>query len=438
MAIEILILIGLILVNGFFAMAELAVLSSRKARLQQRAEKGSRGAGTALATVEEPTRFLSTVQIGITSAGILAGVFGGATIAEELSLAFEKYSWLAPYSETLGAAIVVIITTYLTLVIGELVPKRLALNNSEKIAVAIAPFMQFLSRLSTPLVSILSISTNTVMRLLGVKPSDEPPISEDEIKIMIEQGTDTGVFEETEQDILERVFRLNDRPVSSLMTSRLDIDWLDVENSIEENMRKVIASGHTNFVVCKGDLQNIVGIARSKDLLAQYVQGKPVTLMSSIQLPPIVPEKMKALDAVELMRNEKSPFVMVIDEYGTVEGMFTFTDVLEAIVGDIPGMDEVGEEPEATQREDGSWLLDGRMAVDDLQVLLDLDELPAQDSDYDTVAGFILSQLRRIPVTGDHFEWKELRFEVIDMDGRRVDKVLVTPLKSSPRSQPGS
>jgi putative hemolysin len=161
-------------------------------------------------------------------------------------------------------------------------------------------------------------------------------------------------------------------------------------------------------------------------------------LMSSIQLPPIVPEKMKALDAVELMRNEKSPFVMVIDEYGTVEGMFTFTDVLEAIVGDIPGMDEVGEEPEATQREDGSWLLDGRMAVDDLQVLLDLDELPAQDSDYDTVAGFILSQLRRIPVTGDHFEWKELRFEVIDMDGRRVDKVLVTPLKSSPRSQPGS
>ena len=222
------------------------------------------------------------------------------------------------------------------------------------------------------------------------------------------------------------------------MTSRLDIDWLDVENSIEENMRKVIASGHTNFVVCKGDLQNIVGIARSKDLLAQYVQGKPVTLMSSIQLPPIVPEKMKALDAVELMRNEKSPFVMVIDEYGTVEGMFTFTDVLEAIVGDIPGMDEVGEEPEATQREDGSWLLDGRMAVDDLQVLLDLDELPVQDSDYDTVAGFILSQLRRIPVTGDHFEWKELRFEVIDMDGRRVDKVLVTPLKSSPRSQPGS
>jgi putative hemolysin len=431
MAIEILILIGLILVNGFFAMVEMAVVSARKARLQQDAEKGSRGARTALATAEEPTRFLSTVQIGITSVGILAGVFGGATIAEELSLVFEKYSRLAPYSETLGAAIVVIIITYLTLVLGELVPKRLALNNSEKIAVATAPFMQGLSRLSTPLVSILSASTDAVLRVLGVKPSDEPSISEEEIKIMIELGTDTGVFEVTEHDILERVFRLNDRPISSLMTSRLEIDWLDVENSIEENMRKVIASGHSNFVVCKGNLQNIVGIARTKDLLAQYAQGKPVTLTTSAQLPPIVPEKMKALDAVELMRNEKSPFVMVMDEYGTIEGMFTFTDVLEAIVGDIPGMDEMGEEPEATRREDGSWLFDGRMAVDDLQVILDLDELPAKDSDYDTVGGLVMSQLRRIPETGDYLDWKKLRFEVVDMDGHRVDKVLVIPLTSS-------
>ncbi len=379
MAIEILILFVLVLVNGFFSMAEMAVVSARKARLRQRADDGIKGAQAALALAEKPTRFLSTVQIGITSIGILTGVFGGATIAEELSLVFERYPWMAPYSETISATIIVIIITYLSLVLGELVPKRLALNNSEGIAASVAPLMNFLSRISTPLVNLLTTSTDAVVRLLGVKHDNEPGITEEEIKILIEQGTDTGVFEEVEQEIVERVFRLSDRTVRSLMTPRQEIVWLDVEDPLEENIHKVIASGHSNFVVCKGGLENVVGIVRVKDLLAQYASDQPISILDPAQRPPAVPESMKALNAIERLRAEKSPLALAVDEYGAIAGMITFTDVLEAIVGDIPGLDDLGDEPEATQREDGSWLFDGRMSVHDFQMILDLNRLPEEE-----------------------------------------------------------
>ncbi len=431
MAIEILILIVLIFVNGFFSMAEMAVVSARKARLHQRAEDGSKGARTALSMAEKPTRFLSTVQIGITLIGILTGVFGGATIAEELSLIFEQYAWLAPYSETVSATIIVIIITYLSLVVGELVPKRLALNNAEGIAASVAPLMQFLSRISTPFVNLLTASTEAVLRLLRVKPTSEPTITEEEVKILIDQGTLSGVFEEMEQDIVERVFRLSDRTVRSLMTSRLEMIWLDAEDALEENMRKVIASGHSNFVVCRGSLDNVLGIIRAKDLLMQFAGGQQVSVLSAVQQPPVVPKNMKALNAVERLRAEKSPLALVVDEYGIIAGMITFTDVLEAIVGDIPGMDNPGEEPEATQREDGSWLFDGQIAVHDLQMILDLDELPAEEANYETVGGLFMALVGRIPVVGDHFEWQNLRFEIVDMDGHRVDKVLVAPVLPS-------
>ncbi len=436
MAIEILILIVLILVNGFFAMAEMAVVSARKARLHQRAEDGSKGAQAALALAGKPTRFLSTVQIGITLIGILTGVFGGATIAEELSVIFERYAWLAPYSETASATIIVVIITYLSLVLGELAPKRLALNNAEGIAASIAPLMQFLSRISTPLVSLLTASTDVVLRLLGMKAHNEPGITEEEVKILIEQGTDTGVFEETEQDIVERVFRLSDRTVRSLMTPRPEMVWLDVEDALDENVRKVIASGHSNFVVCEGGVENFIGILRAKDMLAQYASGKPVSLIKSLQRPPVVPESMKALNAVERLRAEKSPIALVVDEYGSVAGIVTFTDVLEAIVGDIPGLDDAGDEPEATQREDGSWLFDGQMSVHDLQMILELDDLPEEEANYDTISGLFMALLGRIPGVGDHFEWENLRFEVVDMDGNRVDKVLVAPLPPPVKGSP--
>ncbi|HLO18275.1 MAG TPA: hemolysin family protein [Anaerolineales bacterium] len=424
---EILILILLILTNGLFALSEMAVVSARKVRLQQRANEGSKGARTALSLAVQPTRFLSTVQIGITLIGILSGAFGGATIAETLAAYFAQYPALQPYSEAIGVGIVVTVVTYFSLVIGELVPKRLALNNAEGIATSVAPIMEFIAKVTKPLVSLLSFSTEILVRLLGIKSTSEPAITEEEVKILIEQGRQSGVFEDVEQEMVERVFRLSDRTVNSLMAHRSEMVWLDVDDPLEVNINKIIASGHFNFVVCEGDFDQVLGILRVKDLLGAYAGGHSVSIKTSLQMPPFVPEGMNALEVLERLRQVKSPLALVVDEYGTIAGMVTLTDVLEAIVGDIPGIDEEGE-AEATQREDGSWLLDGMMSVDELQMLLDLDELPEEDLNYDTVGGLFMAQLGRIPMVGDNFEWHNLRFEVMDMDGHRVDKVLVMPM----------
>jgi putative hemolysin len=427
---EVLILVLLILTNGLFSLAEMAVVSSRKVRLQQRAEEGNKGAKTALTLATHPTRFLSTVQIGITLIGILSGALGGATIAETLATYFTQFPALQPYSEALGVGIVVTVITYFSLVIGELVPKRVALNNAEKIAAAVAPFMQFVSTMTKPFVSLLSASTDFIVRLLGIKPGGEPTITEEEVKILIEQGTQSGLFENVEQEIVERVFRLSDRTVNSLMTHRSEIVWLDVEDPIQENINKILASGHSNFVVCKGEVDNVIGVLRAKDLLREYAEGRSVSIPASLQMPPFVPEGMKALEVVEQLRRSKSPVALIVDEYGAIEGMVTLTNVLEAIVGDIPALDADGE-PEATQREDGSWLLDGMMSIDELQMLLDLDELPEDSDEYETLGGLFMARMGRVPAVGDKFEWNDIRFEVVDMDGHRVDKVLVAPIKSS-------
>jgi putative hemolysin len=429
MATEILILVLLIVTNGVFSMSEMAVISARKARLRQKVEEGNKGAVIAMSLAEKPTRFLSTVQIGITLIGIMSGAFGGATIAEELARYFSRYPWLAPYSEAIGVAVVVIVVTYLSLVIGELVPKRIALNNPEKLAASLAGPMLFISRLAMPAVAFLSFSTDTLLRFLGIKPTNEPSVTEEEIKILIDEGRQSGVFEVAEQKIVERVFRLSDRTVNSLMTHRSEIVFLDTEDPFEDNMNKIIASGHSNFVVCRSEIDQVVGIARAKDLLAEWVIGRPTSIKTSPQLPPFVPEGMNALDVVEHLREVKSPIALVVDEYGSIAGMVTFTDILEAIVGDIPGMDVEGDEPEALQREDGSWLFDGMMSVDELVLLLDLDELPQEDANYQTIGGLVMAQLDRIPELGDKFEWDNFRFEVVDMDGHRVDKILVTPLQ---------
>lgn len=424
---EILILILLILTNGLFSLAEMAVVSARRVRLQQRAEEGSKGARAALNLASHPTRFLSTVQTGITLIGILSGAFGGATIAEWLAAYFAQYSALQPYSEAIGVGIVVTVVTYLSLVIGELVPKRLALNNAESIAASVAPLMEFVAKIARPVVSLLSFSTEILVRLLRIRPTSEPAITEEEVKILIEQGRQTGIFEDVEQEIVERVFRLSDRTVNSMMTHRSEMVWLDVEDTLEENIKKIVASGHSNFIVCEGDLDRVLGILKVKDLLSEYAGGHAVSIKTALQMPPFVPEGMNALEVVERLRQVKSPLALVVDEYGTIAGMVTLTDVLEAIVGDIPGLDDEGE-AEATQREDGSWLLDGMMSVDELQLLLDLDELPEEDMNYDTVGGLFMAQLGRIPVVGDKFQWHNLHFEVMDMDGHRVDKVLIMPM----------
>ena len=429
---EILILILLILTNGFFSLAEMAIVSARKVRLQQRAEDGNKGAETALVLARHPTRFLSTVQTGITLIGILSGAFGGATIAEWLAAYFARYPALQPYSEPIGVAIVVTLVTYFSLVIGELVPKRLALNNAEAIASSVAPLMAFVSKAARPVVSLLSFSTEMFVRLLRIKPTSEPAITEEEVKILIEQGRQTGIFEDVEQEIVERVFRLSDRTVNSLMTHRSEMVWLDVEDPLEENIKKIITSGHTSFVVCKGNFDAVLGVLRAKDLLKEYVAGGSIAIPASLPMPPFVPEGTRALEVVARLRHNKSPVALIVDEYGTIDGMVTLTDILEAIVGDIPALDEKGE-PAATQREDGSWLLDGMMPVDELQMLLDLDELPEDAYEYDTLGGLFMAQMERIPTVGDKFEWKDLRFEVVDMDGHRVDKVLIMPIKPSAR-----
>jgi putative hemolysin len=272
-----------------------------------------------------------------------------------------------------------------------------------------------------------------IVRLLNIKPVAEPAITEEEVKILIEQGRETGIFEDIEQEIVERVFRLSDRSVNSLMTHRSEMAWLDVDDPLEASIQKILTSSHSYFVLYRESSDQVVGILRAKDLLSEYAIRGSVAIPSSLPMPPFIPEGVNALELVARLRQDKSPLALVVDEYGTIDGMVTLTDVLEAIVGDLPALDEKGE-PAAIKREDGSWLLDGMMPVDELQMLLNLGELPEDSDDYDTLGGIFMAQLGRVPRTGDKFEWNHLRFEVVDMDGHRVDKVLITPAKPSARN----
>jgi putative hemolysin len=437
MSFEVLVVFLLIIINGIFAMSEIAVVSARKTRLQQWAEEGNAKARAALELANNPNQFLATIQIGITLVGILAGAFGGATIAEELAAILNNISWLAPYSEPLSLALVVLVITYLSLVVGELVPKRLALNNPERLATAIATPMQLLSRVAYPAVHLLGLSTELLLRTLGVKPSTEPPVTEEEIRALIEQGTQAGMIEEAEQEMVERVFRLGDRRVSAVMTPRTEIVWLDREASAEEIRHTITTSAHSRFLVADGSLDNVLGVVHAKDLLAHILGEQTVDLTATLQQPLYVPESMRALKVLELFKQSGTHIALVIDEYGGIQGLVTPSDILEAIVGDLP---EAGEqlEPLAVQREDGSWLLDGMLPVDEFKDLFDLVELPGEDQGiYQTLAGFVIMQLGRIPVVSDHFEWEGLKIEVVDMDGNRVDKVLITPTREAASDMTG-
>jgi putative hemolysin len=424
---EVLVVFLLIVINGIFAMSEIAVVSARKTRLQQWAEEGNAKARAALELANNPNQFLSTIQIGITLIGILAGAFGGATIARELAIILNNIPWLGPYSHSLSLGLVVLVITYVSLVVGELVPKRLALNNPEGVATVIATPMQLLSRIAYPAVHLLGLSTELLLRTLRVKPSTEPAVTEEEIRALIEQGTQAGMFEAAEQEMVERVFRLGDRRVSAVMTPRTEIVWLDREASAEEIRHTITTSVHSRFLVADGSLDNILGVVHAKDLLAHILSGQTLDVSATLQQPLYVPESMRALKALELFKQSATHIALVIDEYGGIQGLVTPTDILEAIVGDLP---EAGEqiEPLAVQREDGSWLLDGMLPVDEFKDLFDLDDLPWEDQGiYQTLAGFVVMQLGRIPVVADYFEWEGLKIEVVDMDGNRVDKILVTP-----------
>lgn len=430
---EILFVLILILINGFFAMSEIALVSARKVRLEQKADEGDKGAKIALDLTSSTNNLLSAVQVGITLVGILTGALGGATVAERLTEVFNKISWLEPYASGVSIAIVVILTTYFSLVIGELIPKRLALNNPEKIAAKVAGIMRFLSRATAPIVHLLSASTNLGLRILGVKPSTEPPVTEEEIKVLLEEGTQVGVFGEAEHDMMEGILRLNDRSINAIMTPRTEIEWLDANDSHDQILDQILASPYSRFPVARGSLDDVVGILSAKDVLEMHITKPEYDLLDLIQKPLFVPENTPAMRVLDMVREAGVHEAIVIDEYGGLLGMITLFDVLESIVGEIPSY-ESAEGPEIVKREDGSFLLDGLLPIDELKELLEVDDLPDEKlAGFQTVGGFVMHQLGAIPATGQHFHWLNFRFEIIDMDERRVDKVLVNKF-STPKA----
>jgi putative hemolysin len=428
-ATEIFIIFLLLLANGLFAMAEIAVVSSRKGRLKKLADEGSAKAKAALALALEPTRFLSTVQIGITLVGILAGAYGGATYADKVAAMVARLPALEPYSHAIGLFLVVGAITYFTLVFGELVPKRAALNNPERKAMLVAGPMNTVSRLASPFVWLLTFSTNLVLKVLGLNREPEVPPSEEEVSHLIEQGTTAGVFHKSERAMVEGVLRLDERPVTDIMTRRNRVVWLNIADPDEVNWRKIVASGHSHFPVYEGTRDNVLGLVAVKALWANAAIGLESRLRNHLTPPLFVPETINAVQLLETFKKSGKHLALVTDEFGGIQGLVSLIDVMEAIVGDLP---EPGDRrgPDAVQREDGSWLVDGAMAVADLQRRFILGPLPRENEEaYATLGGFVLDRLGHIPRPGEAFAWGGWRFEVMDMDRNRVDKVLVAPAK---------
>jgi putative hemolysin len=426
---ELVIVVLLIMLNGFFAMSELAVVSARRARLQQMAETGHRGARAAVRLVEDPSRFLSTVQVGITLVGIFAGAYGGATLAGYLAEYLRTIAVLAQYADGLSIALVVMFITYLSLIIGELVPKRIAMINAERIAAAVARPMGMLSTIGAPLVWFLGVSTDLVLSLLGLRHLKQSEVTEEEVKTMIAEGTRSGVFDPAEKEMLEGVLRLADRGVRTIMVPRHDVIWLDIDDSPDIIRQEIVSSGRSRFPVCRGELDEIVGVVHTKDLLDHVLQGKAFDLTACLKKPLIVHDGTPVLRLLELFKQTGTPIAVVVDEYGSIEGIATVTDILETIAGEFPDPGEA-EAGDAVRREDGSWLIDGMMPIDEVEDRLSLRGMRG-DGDYHTLAGFVLSKLGHVPRDGDHFTWSNYRFEVVDMDGRRIDKVLINPPPSS-------
>lgn len=416
---ELLIILLLIAINGVLALTETAFVSARTARLMQLAEEGSRGAQTTLRLAEQPTTMLSAIQVGITLIGILAGAFGGATIAAGLADTLRANPTLAPHADTLAFALVVIFTTYLSVVVGELIPKRLALLYPEAAAVRLVPPIYTLSHAAAPIVRLLSLSTDAMLWLMGVRRSEEAPVSEEEIEAMVRQGVEAGVFEEVESAMVSGLFSLGDLRIAAVMTPRTEITWLDLDDPPEVNQQKLIDSHYSRLPVARGDLDHVAGLVRAKDLLRRCLQGEPFDLEASLLQAMYVPENATGAQALEQFKATGWHMALVLDEHGGIAGLVTLLDLTTEIVGEIGA-------PQAVQRDDGSWLLDGLLPVDDVKEMFDIVALPDEDSAaYQTLGGLVMTALGRIPHAADSFVWGGLRFEVVDMDGRRVDKVLV-------------
>jgi putative hemolysin len=441
--VDILIILGLILVNGIFAMSEIAIVSSKRIRLQRLSENGSRGAQAALDLSDSPSRFLSTIQVGITLIGIFNGAYGEASLVARLTPNLETMPFIGPYAREISLGIVVVGITFASLILGELVPKRIAMQYPEAVASMIAAPMQWLSRLMGPFVKILTVTTEFMLRLLRLHRKKDDAVTEEEIAGLLREGTNAGLFEKTEHDIVSRALRLDDQRVGALMTPRMDVHFIDLEDPLEKSLMKIAESSYNRFPVCKGGLSHIVGVIHAGSLFEQTIRGQQVDISAVIKPPLFVPETISAMQLLETLKKNRAELALVIDEYGEIEGIVTLSDVLGALVGDVSIIDQ-NHEVDAVQREDGSWLIDAGVSFDRFRELLQTDvQFPEESAGtYHTLAGFVMTWLGHIPKISDYFEWEGYRIEVVDMDRNRIDRLLITKIasevtESADEPQPG-
>lgn len=422
---DLLIIAGLILLNGLFSMSEIAVVSSRKVRLQRFADEGKRSAAAALALHTAPANFLSTIQVGITLIGVLSGAVGERAFVAPLTVRLAEHAELAPYAKIIATTIVAAAITYFSVVVGELLPKRLGLLRPEGLAMFFAPLMRGLATAARPLVWVLSASSSFLLRMLRIPVSSEPPVTDEEIAVLMEQGAEAGVFHETEQEIVENVLRLDEQRVGAIMTPRKDLFSVDLEDGEDAIRQQLADSPHHRVIVCRGGLESVAGVVHVTDLLKAVLTGRPLSVEEFLRKPLMVPDSVTTTQILEHFRRDRTQFALVVDEYGVLQGIVTLTDVLSAIVGDVP---EEGEAlaTDAVRRDDGSWLMDGELSIERFKDLLELDAIPEEEGDFHTLAGFVLSHMGRIPAVADRFEVAGLRFEVVDMDGNRIDKLIVS------------
>ncbi|MAS40270.1 MAG: hypothetical protein CMK33_00975 [Porticoccaceae bacterium] len=434
---EILLLALLILLNGAFAMSEIALVAARRARLARLAEEGDAAAAVAIELGAEPTKFLSTVQIGITSIGILNGIVGESALAAPFAIWLQGIGLEQRTSEIGATALVVIVVTYFSIVAGELVPKRIAQLNPERIARLVARPMRALALITRPFVHLLSLSTSFVLRLAGHQDLGAAVVTEEEIHALLDEGSQAGVIEKAEHQMVRNVFRLDERQIGSLMVPRADILWLDADLSLEENLQRIAASDHSRFPVCRGGLGDILGIISAKQIVRQSLRGEPLDIERELSPPTYVPESLSGMELLDHFRVSRTQMAFVVDEYGEIQGLVTLQDVLEAVTGEFEPWDQ--EEAWAVQREDGSWLLDGMIPIPELKDRLGLKTVPEEDkSTYHTLSGLMMWLLGRVPHTGDIGVWERWRLEVVDLDGRRIDKVLATYIADSEAEPPVS
>jgi putative hemolysin len=434
---ELLVLLLLFVVNGLFSMSEMAVVSSRKARLTQLADEGRTGAAAALELANNPSHFLSTIQVGITVIGITSGAFGEARLTTRVSAWLSQFAFIGEHAEVIAATIVIAGITIGSLLIGELVPKRVALLNPEAVASTVATPMKWLSSLVHPIVRLLSMATEGFVRLLPKRSTgDNPPVTEEEIRVLMEQGAEAGVFEEHEHELVSRVFKMDDLRVTAVMTPRTDLIYLNLEEPEEALRERLADAPHSRFPVTRGDLDNVEGIVEVKALLGDLVRGNKLDVASRAVKPLYLPETLSVTEVLGAFKKHHQTAAFLVNEYGELQGLVTLHDVLEALVGDMGTEDEAGD-LDIVQREDGSWLVDGGVSVERFKEALAIEEsLPEEDTgSYNTLGGFVMLQLGRVPKPTDLFEWGGYRFEVIDMDRNRVDKLLVTRLPPEPGNE---